>query len=483
MKLNWGRSFKSLRLLSKPIVWLSVGLFFAPMSVYSLWLESGYSLEPLQRLWMAIALLGVAVVNLEAIAVVYKQWSGYNAQFRGFFQHWFLRTRLPSAPVPKVSARELPFVSVLVAAYLPNEQDIILETLRHWLTQVEPPEVGWEVILAYNTPHSLPIEAELQQLAQQFPALILLPVPHSTSKAQNLNAALKQVQGMMTCIFDADHHPAKDCLLRAWGWLQQGYYDGVQGRNIIRNASDNWLTSLVAVEFECIYGVSHYGRSLLADTALFGGSNGYWRTSAIQKIGFHAERLTEDIDATLRALLRGYRMVHDPSIFTTELAPVTLRSLWLQRLRWSQGWMEVSTKYLHCLLRSSRLDPFQKLCWSILLLYSLYFYPIIWQIIPFYLSLLLVNPSHDLTPEIWNLAATNVLIFTVVTQVIVATRILPAGRLSWQHGLRFCLFSPLYFWLKSAIALVAFYNHYCGSRTWHVTSRSKPKRWVLGSRP
>jgi cellulose synthase/poly-beta-1,6-N-acetylglucosamine synthase-like glycosyltransferase len=483
MKLNCSRHFKYLLLLSRQIFGLSLGFLIIPIGFYSLWLEWGYSLKPLQVVLAAIAFLGVVVINLEAAAVVYRKISGKNAGFRGFFQRWFLRTEAPNPSVPIVPAGELPFVSVLVAAYLPNEQEIILETLEHWLTQVEPPEAGWEVILAYNTPYSLPIEANLQRLAQQFPALVLLPVAHSTSKAENLNAALQQVRGMMTCIFDADHRPASDCLLRAWGWLRQGHYDGVQGRNTIRNYSDNWLTSIVAVEFECIYGVNHYGRSLLADTALFGGSNGYWHTPAIRTIGFHAERLTEDIDATLRALLRGYRIVHDPEIITTELAPVTLRSLWLQRQRWSQGWMEVSARYLRRIMRSPRLDPFQKICWVIMLLYSLYFHPIIWQIVPLSLSLFLVSPAHNTAPGIWNLAATNVLILSMVVQVVVATRVLPAERLSWQHGLRFCLLSPLYFWLKSSIVIAAFYNYLCGSRTWHVTCRSKPKRWALGSRP
>jgi cellulose synthase/poly-beta-1,6-N-acetylglucosamine synthase-like glycosyltransferase len=454
--------------------------------VYRLWLEWGYSIEPLQIALTAIAVLGIVVVNLETAAVIYQQLGGTVGQVRGFCQHWFQHAvppQLPGAiflPPGCGPARKLPFVSVIVAAYLPNEQDIILETLEHWLTQVESPEVGWEVILAYNTPHRLPVEAELYRLAEQFPALVLLPVAHSTSKAENLNAALQYVRGTMTCIFDADHRPDRDCLLRAWGWLHQGRYHGVQGRNIIRNHDDNWLTEIIAVEFECIYSVSHYGRSLLADTALFGGSNGYWRTSAIRTIGFRADCLTEDIDATLRSLLRGYRIVHDPTIVTTELAPVTLRSLWLQRQRWSQGWMEVAGKYLRRVVRSPRLDRFQKLYWGIMLLYSLYFHPLIWQLIPLSLSVLLVSPERLVSLEPWHLLLFSTLLLSMGSQVMVAICLVPGKYLSWHHGLRFCLFSTFYFWFKTAIAIVAFYNHLCGCRTWHVTGRIRPRRCPQG---
>jgi cellulose synthase/poly-beta-1,6-N-acetylglucosamine synthase-like glycosyltransferase len=365
-------------------------------------------------------------------------------------------------------------VSVVIVAYLPNEQGIIEETLRHWLTQVVVPAAGWEVILAYNTPHQLPVEARLRRLAQHYPDLVLLPVPHSRSKAENLNAALQQVRGEITCIFDADHHPAANCLSLAWAWLAQGQYDGVQGRNIIRNARDNWLTHLVAVEFECTYGISHYGRSLVADTALFGGSNGYWRTAALKDLGFSAKRLTEDIDATIRGLLKGYRLVHDPAIITTELAPNSLRGLWLQRQRWSQGWLEVAWMYTGRVARSPYLDTVQKTYWLMMLLFSQGFYPLVWQVIPMMLSIHFSISDRDLTFENLNLIMMGLLTLSVMLQVTLAMRLRPAHcSYSRRHGVLYCILSPIYFWLKILIGMVALYNHLCGSRVWHVTARTQ----------
>ena len=144
----------------------------------------------------------------------------------------------------------------MIAAYLPNEADTIVETLRTFLAQEYAG--GLQVVLAYNTPTLMPVEAELRQLAQDHEQLTVIKVPDSTSKAQNVNAALRVVDGEFVGIFDADHHPMHGAFERAWRWIADGA-DVVQGHCVIRNADESWLTRLVAVEFEQLYAVSHPG--------------------------------------------------------------------------------------------------------------------------------------------------------------------------------------------------------------------------------
>ncbi len=459
------------------------------MAGYILWLNQGHTLLLIQIALLVVAVIGLVVINGETAVVALQQRCAPYQSRRGWIQRWLYpratRRRLSAASSVDCSL-SLPVVSVIIAAYLPNEQDIIEETLLHWLTQVDSPAAGWEVILAYNTPTWLPVETRLHQLARRYPALVLLPVEGSHSKAENLNAALGIVKGAMTCIFDADHHPAPDCLRRAWAWLATGQYDGVQGRNIIRNAQDNWITHLVSVEFECTYGVSHYGRSLLADTALFGGSNGYWRTAALRELGFSATRLTEDIDATVRGLLRGRRLVHDPAIITTELAPNQLRGLWLQRQRWSQGWLEVAGLYLGRVARTPHLDPVQKAYWLLMLLFSQGFYLLVWQVVPMMISIHFSLSNRDVAFEHLNLTMMGLLTLSTLLQVALAMRFRPAySTYTRRHGFFYCLLSPVYFWFKVTIGMVALYNHLCGSRVWHVTARTprRPVKWSQNQSP
>ncbi|KUJ70164.1 histidine kinase [Streptomyces albus subsp. albus] len=259
------------------------------------------------------------------------------------------RPERPGQPYPPASA--------VIAAYLPNEAATIVDTVESFLRLEYPNEL--EIVLAYNTPHPLPVEDTLRAIAARDPRLVLLPVAGSTSKAQNVNAAVTRVRGEMVGIFDADHHPAPDAFQRAWHWLSNGY-DVVQGHCVIRNGDSSRVAETVAVEFEAIYAVSHPGRTRLYGFGVFGGSNGFWRTDVLARTRMHGSMLTEDIDSTLRALREGARFTVDRTLISRELAPTNLTSLWNQRSRWAQGWLQVSLKHLWQALRSPVLTRRQK---------------------------------------------------------------------------------------------------------------------------
>src|SRR5207249_4343553 len=57
----------------------------------------------------------------------------------------------------------------------------------------------------------------------------------------------------------------------------------------------------------------------------------------------------------------GAKIASDPYLISRELAPVTLKALWHQRMRWAQGWFQVSYKHLERGLRSPHLSVRQKL--------------------------------------------------------------------------------------------------------------------------
>ena len=117
---------------------------------------------------------------------------------------------------------------------------------------------------------------------------------------------------------------------------------------------------MVAVEFEAIYAVSHPGRARLYNFGIFGGSNGYWKTELLRQTRLHSFMLTEDIDSSMRITEDGYKIVSDPLLISLELAPLTMDSLWNQRMRWAQGWYQVSTLYFFKALFSRKLSLRQK---------------------------------------------------------------------------------------------------------------------------
>jgi cellulose synthase/poly-beta-1,6-N-acetylglucosamine synthase-like glycosyltransferase len=309
-------------------------LLSLPFIIYTLVWRIGFDLTTVTYPLMAAALAGTAIALwVESLAAI------------------------GAARGPKACGSPPPATAIVVA-YLPNETATIVDTITDILLQEYPADL--QVILAYNTPQRLPVEATLGEIAAADPRLLLLQVPGSTSKAQNINAALAHVTGEFVGIFDADHHPAPGSFLRAWQWLSNGH-DIVQGHCVVRNGEASWVARLVAVEFETVYAVSHPGRARLHGFGIFGGSNGYWRRDALRQIRMHGSMLTEDIDSSMRGLLEGLSIVSDPALISTELAPTSLGALWNQRMRWAQGWTQASRRHLHPALSTSKLNNRQKL--------------------------------------------------------------------------------------------------------------------------
>ena len=255
--------------------------------------------------------------------------------------------------------------TAIIPAYLPNEKEIIFDTLQHFLEKTN----FSNVLLVYNSPKEFPeVEQKLAEWSQTNEKLTILKVPNSKSKAENLNAALDS--GLITteylAIFDADHKPNQSSLQYAITWLNEGY-DAVQGRCIISNRV-NWLTKMIAAEFDTVYRLLHNSRFNISGTGIFGGSNCYWKTASLNKYRFN-DVLTEDIDLSLRALSQGTKIAHDPNLISCEEAPETIRALWKQRVRWSSGWLEVTLKHSKKMMFSSHLNLFAKIYWFYNLIY------------------------------------------------------------------------------------------------------------------
>jgi cellulose synthase/poly-beta-1,6-N-acetylglucosamine synthase-like glycosyltransferase len=384
-----------------------------------------------------------------------------NAFRRGKFKE------LPTAkhiPVPKTT--------FIVSAYLPNELEVIEDTLLNILERIQRPDAGIELILAYNTPHMEGIEPRLKELAYKWPELILANAYGSRSKSENLNYALEIASGEMIVLLDADHLVAVDCLRCAWRWLDEGY-NVVQGRCKIRNGRKNMVSALIEVEFETIYGISHYAKSKLFNSTLFGGTNGYWRSSVIKKIKFDPGRLTEDIDATLRAILQGNHIVHDRSIISTELAPETMTGFWFQRKRWAQGWFQVSLKYQMAILKSKFLNISQKFMWTTLLMWRVVYDILSHLLFPVLFAFWLTRGKIEMPMNsfIWFSLFFVMLSGPFEAMVAYKNAALPRAPL-WQYF----YYAFLAFWFtlfKNTIQVVAIRDELSGKREWVVSQRKK----------
>jgi cellulose synthase/poly-beta-1,6-N-acetylglucosamine synthase-like glycosyltransferase/thioredoxin-like negative regulator of GroEL len=375
----------------------------------------------------------------------------------------------PSSPFPPAT--------VIIPAYLPNEAATIIDTLNAFL-RVGYPNV-LQIIIAYNSPTHLPIEDELVTFAaspEHAGRFIIEPVrvANSSSKAQNVNAVIGRVRGDFVGIFDADHHPRPGSFQRAWRWLSNGW-DIVQGRCSIRNGADSWVSRMVAIEFEQIYAVSHPGRARFHGFGIFGGSNGFWRTAVLHETRMYNSMLTEDIDSSIRAIAAGYKIVSDRDLVSEELAPTTLRPLLIQRLRWAQGWFQVSWRRIVPALSSPRVSLKQKVGLVHLLVWR--------EMFPWYSIQVVPILGYWVWAYGWGYINWAVPIFlgtTVFTLSSGLSQILFAFVLAdkqMRHKkwwfLEYCLMSTFFFApFKDALSRIAHLKELMRERAWRVTPRS-----------
>ncbi|HOD11906.1 MAG TPA: glycosyltransferase family 2 protein [Candidatus Omnitrophota bacterium] len=372
--------------------------------------------------------------------------------------------------LPSAEHKEIPRTTFIVTAYLPNEIAVIEESLMNILQNIERPQDGVEVILAYNTPHMEPLELALRDLALRWPQLILANAYNSRSKSENLNYAINIASGKMIALLDADHLVAPDCLRRAWRWLDEGY-DVVQGRCRVRNIHDSFVSRLVGVEFEIIYGIQHPSKSIIFDTSLFGGSNGYWKSTALKSVRFLESMLTEDIDSTLRGVLSGCRFVHDRSIVSSELAPVTWSGFWAQRKRWAQGWFQCSVRYQGRIWATRYLNLRQKFIWTTLLSWRV-LYDIVGSLLfPILFAFWLYRGTVAFPMNHYIAFALVFTLFSGPLQAIAACKNASRPRAPLTHYLFYFIFVWPYTIYKIIIHLVAIRDELTGERIWVVSKR------------
>ncbi|GAA4361005.1 glycosyltransferase [Hymenobacter saemangeumensis] len=175
-------------------------------------------------------------------------------------------------------------------------------------------------------------------------------------KAGALSYGLDQTQGEFIAIFDADFVPEPDFLLRTIPYFYPDERVGVvQTRWGHLNAQESLLTRLQAFGLDAHFLIEQVGRTAGGHFINFNGTGGVWRRSCIADAGgWHTDTLTEDLDLSYRAQLRGWRFVYRPGIMAPAELPAVMDALKSQQFRWTKGAAETARKHLGTVLRSAQ---------------------------------------------------------------------------------------------------------------------------------
>lgn len=172
-------------------------------------------------------------------------------------------------------------------------------------------------------------------------------------KAGALEQGLKVARGEFVGIFDADFIPTADFLVRLMPHFSDAKVGMVQARWGHINADYSLLTKIQAILLDGHFVLEHGGRNRGGRFFNFNGTAGVWRRSAIEDAGgWQHDTLTEDLDLSYRAQLRGWRFVFVPDLIAPAEVPVEMNAFKSQQHRWAKGSIQTCRKLLPRILRS-----------------------------------------------------------------------------------------------------------------------------------
>jgi cellulose synthase/poly-beta-1,6-N-acetylglucosamine synthase-like glycosyltransferase len=166
-------------------------------------------------------------------------------------------------------------------------------------------------------------------------------------KAGALEAGLREARGEFVAIFDADFIPAADFLTQLMPHFADPGVGMVQARWGHINQDYSLLTKIQAILLDGHFVLEHGGRNRSGRCFNFNGTAGIWRRRAIDDAGgWQHDTLTEDLDLSYRAQLRGWRFVFLSKVIAPAEVPVEMNAFKSQQHRWAKGSVQTCRKLL-----------------------------------------------------------------------------------------------------------------------------------------
>jgi cellulose synthase/poly-beta-1,6-N-acetylglucosamine synthase-like glycosyltransferase len=173
-------------------------------------------------------------------------------------------------------------------------------------------------------------------------------------KAGALEDGLEVAKGEFILIFDADFVAPPDILEKSIGQFADPSVGMVQVRWGHINRDFSLLTQVQSILLDGHFILEHGGRNRSGRFFNFNGTAGIWRREAIiDGGGWQHDTLTEDLDLSYRAQMKGWRFVFLQDVISPAEIPVEMNAFKSQQHRWAKGSIQTCKKLLPQILASS----------------------------------------------------------------------------------------------------------------------------------
>ena len=215
-------------------------------------------------------------------------------------------------------------------------------------------------------------------------------------KAGALSEGLSKATGELLAIFDADFVPKPDWLKKTVPLFQNQTLGCLQTRWGHTNREYNSLTRAEALAIDGHFIIEQTARSRNDLFLNFNGTAGLWRRACIEDAGgWQWDTLTEDLDLSYRAQMRGWKIDYLPDVVVPAELPAQVEAFKKQQFRWAMGSSQVVCKILPKVFESNL--PWKIRLMAVLHLTGYFVHPLMVA------SLLLTLPVGLLLPKAFSL--------------------------------------------------------------------------------
>lgn len=270
-------------------------------------------------------------------------------------------------------------------------------------------------------------------------------------------------------IFDADNLVHPNFLLEMNSRLCKGE-KVIQGYLDSKNPNDTWISGVFSISFWVVNHIWHLAKYNIGLSSVLGGTGMCISSDVLRKFGWGATCLTEDMEFSMKVLLKGIPTTWAHEAIVYDEKPLTFMQSWHQRKRWAQGHFDVASRYMSSMLfegirtRDIRiLDGIMHLFQPYFLLLSTTFViaSYIYNFYPFY-----TNIIYKILPlEVWSVIAIGQYVFPMIVLAKIQ-----APFKSWLYLILYPLF--VYSWIPITVIGYFYRNQRIWSHTVHTRGLS-----------
>jgi cellulose synthase/poly-beta-1,6-N-acetylglucosamine synthase-like glycosyltransferase len=295
----------------------------------------------------------------------------------------------------RLNASELPSVTIQLPLY--NEATVVARLLNG-VASIEYPRDRLEIqVLDDSSDETRHIATRIVEelCVSGFDAKYLRRKDRYGYKAGALDYGLKSASGELIAIFDADFIPQPKFLMDIVAHFRDSTVGMVQTRWGHLNRDAGLLTRVQALMLDGHHLVENQARFGAGCFFNFSGTGGVWRREAIEAAGgWQHDTLTEDLDLSYRAQLKGWKFIYRPDVVTPAELPEDMSALRAQQFRWAKGTVQTARKLLPRILRRTDLGVKQRIE-AVFHMLPHFAYPLMLLLSVLLLPALLLMPATD----------------------------------------------------------------------------------------